>query len=518
MITKPTIFSKTKPEGLKEIGFDKSGNFSKTTSKKEKGNFSSNSVSKEKVQALFKSEIPSKSPCFLIENKEKSQRQLATKRKERDLNQSSLTDFFLSLNKVYEEYSKKDSNWIRHFLELINNEKLVDVTNFIPSFSESKGESLMLNSKFWVLFIEFKRSTINPKLYLEQLILIFDECLKFEINDINLIYESFNVLIPKYSKKDIFELIKKSDFKNKLPENFNLITINHFRFLLKYPDHFNFNNIEKKVLSTNSKRSKFSKSITIEKTPIVANNNYNLLISKKISSVVEIKEIISTQNQSSHKDQNNFKNEEEHKPIKTIVMINEITGNDSSSNDAKVAILEKNKKKEFQPLDIESFSLLFNESPIKEIFVISNTAELSYSSKILKFHNLKTTKDNFFKIKNSNQIKFNKNSLSVISELQLFFHESKSELESNQTKTKKKIRQKSKKIKEIQEIALEEEETEEEKIESRMKIKTKSKGIKTKIIQEILENSDKSEDEKVNESINKPNIKMKTQKKKSKLN
>jgi len=285
MITKPTSFVKPKTETLKETEFDKKANLNRSNSKKVKGNFSSSSVSKEKVQGMFKAD-KYKTYQKISLNAEKIRRNFTENSKRRDGNQSFLTDYYSSFNKVYDLYSKQNKDWIKEFLDMMSYERSIDISSLIPNLKENVGEILLLNSKFWVLFIEFKKSSSSPKLTFDNCIEIFNECLKYEINDIKLIYEFFLKVLSSFGRKFIFEKIKKSNFSDKIPDKYDDFTIKHYKFILDYPNHFSEETLKAVNTGNNmGKRSKLVQSSTNEKDESSKRNKENFSLLTKRNSV-----------------------------------------------------------------------------------------------------------------------------------------------------------------------------------------------------------------------------------------
>ena len=508
MISIPNIsFSKSKTDGLKESEFDKRGNISRTTSKKAKGNFSTNSVSKEKIQALFKSDNSIKYSLQTLQT-DKSKRQLNSKAKERDQNKSSLSDYFVKINKIYDDYKKRHKNWIRLFLELINKEKLVDVSNITPSMREFTAEPVFLNSKFWVLFIEFKKSTISPSLSLEKLIEMFDESLKYELNDISLIHEAYLSLVSKYNKEAIYYLLRKKNY-DKLPNSSKEITSEDYRFLLKFPDHFFFKNPNDKFNLTNSKRSKILKSINEEKIPIRSNDYNNSLEGKNGSSEVLIKEI------KSNESLNVIDSEQEKIVINSIIKDDKILSYEKSS--IEDCINNSEEENGYIHINIENFSLNVHNWEIKEEFVICNSAEISFSRNHNQRRNFELSERHFFEIKNSFKSKFH-NDLTIINESQFNLNEGLKEKNKRNKSKQKRNKSKIKEEKSQDSSDIEEIETKEEINENKTKI-SKAKGKKPKIIEEIEEKTeDKTDDEIVNKSLHINISKNKVKKRRTKNN
>jgi hypothetical protein len=378
MISKPTSFVKPKTETLKETEFDKKANLNRSNSKKVKGNFSSSSVSKEKMQGMFKTD-KDKSFQKINLNAEKTRRNFTENSKRRDGNQSFLTDYYSSFNKVYDLYSKQNKDWIKEFLDMMSYERSIDISSMIPNLKENQGENLLLNSKFWVLFIEFKKSTTSPKLTFDNCVEIFNECLKYEINDIKLIYEFFLKILSSFGRKFIYEKIKKSNFSDKIPDKYDDFTIKHYKFILDYPNHFSEETL-KSVNTCNQigKRSKIVQSFTTDDTK--RNKENFSLLSKRSSIKID------------------------HNPI------------------IKESIVEKEKPKISKDLVIVSVSFSINKDEKAEDLFISNHVEMSINSVKPEFKIFQVKENSFLINENTQKRKvFNEDSLLIATEFQETF-------------------------------------------------------------------------------------------------
>ena len=157
--------------------------------------------------------------------------------KEKDDTIKKKKNIITELNIIYSDY-ENCLDWHDNFMAFVNEKKFICIEDHIPNALNSDGEVLLCETHFWIMFIKFNIDKINQKMNLQRIVNLFNECLRYEQTDYDLIYTFFNDVVSKFPKNLILTHISLNDnYKNKCPISPDQIDVTHYKFLLDHPEY-----------------------------------------------------------------------------------------------------------------------------------------------------------------------------------------------------------------------------------------------------------------------------------------
>jgi len=176
---------------------------------------------------------------------------------------------------------KEGEAWYDSFKKFIDEKSSIYFIDTIPKPSGVEGEVLLCQTEFWVLFIEYQFIKVLQKNNLQRVVNLFNECLKYDLNNYNLIYEYFEQVISKFPKSIILTHISlNEEYKSKCPSSSEQINSDHYMYLLNKPEYMiegKLNqDLESKKLMKTSSNQRFS---LTEKKSFSPNKGRSFLVS-----------------------------------------------------------------------------------------------------------------------------------------------------------------------------------------------------------------------------------------------